>query len=314
LKAIAGVRIESTKILVEGGNIGAADSLRLGKIDQVDPLPSANIIYSLTEKSNLRISATQTIARPNMRELAPFYSFEFISDAIFYGNPTLKRTLIQNYDLRYELFPNAGEVFAISAFYKRFKDPIIRENVVIASNPEFRLDNVDQAQVYGLELELRKDLSFISEKLQNFKFGSNLSLIKSTVDIPEGELNLIRFFNPEFSGSTRQFIGQSPIILNLNLSYVDSEKGFDAVLGYNFFGSRLDIVGTANTVDAFERGRGQLDFVLSKAFKRFQMRFNALNLLNPKYEVFSEFKGNDYVLSSYKTGLTLGLTLSYVIK
>ncbi|MEM9919288.1 MAG: TonB-dependent receptor, partial [Bacteroidota bacterium] len=106
-KIIGGVRLENTDITVESRDT----NFDVGNIQQLDVLPSLNIVYRLTEKMNLRASATQTLARPNMRELAPFTSFDLIGGFRITGNPNLERTLVQNYDVRWEYYPNPGEVF-----------------------------------------------------------------------------------------------------------------------------------------------------------------------------------------------------------
>jgi len=131
---------------------------------------------------NIRGSFTQTLARPNMREVAPFSAFDFIGGPIFTGNPELQRTLIQNFDLRWEMFPKAGEIIAVSAYYKNFDNPIISAFIPSAQNPEIKPINVDEAKIYGVEFEYRKNLGFISNGLKDFKFATNVSLIHSETD------------------------------------------------------------------------------------------------------------------------------------
>jgi len=187
LKVVAGARMEITDIDVQ-----SADTTKVaGTIDEVDVLPSVNLIYALNDNMNLRGSYTHTLARPNMREMAPFSSFEFIGDFIFTGNPDLERTLVKNYDLRLEFFPKAGEMIAVSAYYKDFTNPISIAFVPEAANPEIRYENLAEATVYGVEAEFRKNLGFISPKLNNFKVFSNISFIKSESPIPTTEREII---------------------------------------------------------------------------------------------------------------------------
>ena len=68
LKIVAGGRLESTDLRVKSRDIQAKE----GVIDLVDFLYSANLIYELSSKANLRLAGSKTLARPNMRELAPF--------------------------------------------------------------------------------------------------------------------------------------------------------------------------------------------------------------------------------------------------
>jgi len=164
LKIVGGGRLESTDLSVKSRDITVKESV----IDLVDFLYSANLIYELGSKSNLRFAASKTLARPNMRELAPFFQFDTKNGFFNVGNPELKRTIIQNYDFRYELYPKAGELFALSLFAKNFDDPILRAFNPRATIPELSYINIDNAQVYGFEMEFRKQLNFISPSLKKF--------------------------------------------------------------------------------------------------------------------------------------------------
>src|SRR5690606_29958664 len=121
LKTVFGIRGEYTNMAVESGD-GS-----VGNIEVFDPLPALSFIYSLNEKQNLRLSGTRTLARPNLRELAPFSSVDFIGGFFFKGNDTLNRTRVWNLDARWEFFTNPGEVIAFSAFYKQFENPIVKQ-------------------------------------------------------------------------------------------------------------------------------------------------------------------------------------------
>ncbi|MDG2418408.1 MAG: TonB-dependent receptor, partial [Saprospiraceae bacterium] len=234
LDIVFGTRIENASLPVE-----SADSLyTAGKLSV---LPSINLRYALRNKMNLRAAFTQTVARPNLRELAPFSNFDFRTGAFIVGNPKLKITSITNLDLRWEWMPRIGEILAISTYLKSFINPIVLVNLG-KSNPEFQYQNVDKATVYGVELEYRKNLGFISPALNNFKLGANLSCIYSEVDIDAEELADIRSINPDASDK-RTFFNQSPYIVNTNLVYSNSEKNIDATLSFNIFGDRLVIVG-----------------------------------------------------------------------
>lgn len=308
-KVIAGARAEYTDMMVAS----LAEGLDTAEINQVDVLPSLNLIYRLNENMNLRASASQTLARPNMRELAPFVAFDYGGGNRIQGSPNLKRTLIQNYDLRWEWYPRTGELLAASAYYKNFNDPIVTAFVPESANPLIRYINVDQATVYGLELELRKKLDFIANALRDFKFVANFSLIESIVDIPEAEQEIIQEFNPE-KGDTRQFLGQSPYLVNASLNYLNTELGIDAIVSLNVFGRRLAVISEGKNPDVFEEARPLLDFSVSKTLtQRWSLRFSATNLLNPNYEQTMEFKGKTYILRQFQTGRNFGLSLSYKI-
>ncbi|OGG00351.1 MAG: hypothetical protein A3F83_08360, partial [Candidatus Glassbacteria bacterium RIFCSPLOWO2_12_FULL_58_11] len=110
IQFIGGVRLETTDLQV----ISRDQSLRRGDISEVDYLPAANFVYLLNDKTNLRLAYGRSLARPTFREMAPYSSFDFVNDLIFTGNQDLKRTLIDNYDLRWESFVRNGEVLSAS--------------------------------------------------------------------------------------------------------------------------------------------------------------------------------------------------------
>ncbi len=311
LKVIAGARVEGTDYFVESSaaELNPNPELFRGSIDEVDLLPAVNLIYSLNDNMNIRAAYSNTLARPNMREIAPFASFGFIGDPLIFGNVNLQRSRINNLDLRYEIYMRPGEMAAVSAFYKQFKDPIVR-TYRPAGNPQFTWVNTADANLYGLELEVRKGLDFISPALQNFTVSGNLALIISEVALDSVELAKNRAVDPEFP-ETREFQGQSPFVANANLSYTNADKGWDAIIAFNFFGDRLSATGVEGTPDIFEKGRGQLDFSVSKKFGNFQVKLRAINLLNPDFERFSEYKGERYIYTQYKRGTEFGVGLSY---
>jgi TonB-dependent receptor len=309
LKVVGGLRYETTQLNVEAGD-GTT-----GNIDLGDLLYSLNAIYALSDKSNLRLAATKTLARPNLRELAPFEQFDTKNGFFNVGNTQLKRTLIQNFDLRYELYPRTGELIALSGFYKNFSDPILRQFNPRATTPELRFINIPEALVYGAELELRKQLDIFGPAFRSFYFSSNFALIYSSYDIPEEELAASRAISPAYDRTSRPFQGQAPYIVNLILSYIEPENGWEASLAYNVTGERLYSISLFATPDVYEKPFPLLNFKVSKRFgKHYQASFNARNLLNSVNRRVLEFNGRTYDAESLTIGSGFGFSLSYWIK
>jgi len=310
LKFIGGGRYEQTDLFVES----ADTTKQAGDIQVNDFLPSVSLVYALSEKMNLRAGFSQTLARPNMREIAPFEAFDPLTNETIFGNTELDRTNIQNYDLRWEWFVNPGELLSLSGYYKSFDNPIFlfyRK----APGAEIEYTNVDNASLYGIELEFRKDLESFIPALKNFKINTNLSLIQSTSDVkvPIG----LEGLEPD----ERPFEGQPPFIINAALLYVNQEAGIDAVLALNTIGDRLRIIGREGTPDIYDRGRSQLDFTFIKNFKNnFSVKVTAQNILNNRFVISSDndrfptSDGKEYIYSDFKAGTTFGLSLAYTIK
>ena len=227
-------------------------------------LPSTNIVYELIKNMNLRFSASQTTARPEFRELAPFSFYDFSIASTIVGNQDLVPSKINNFDLRYEYYPTNSQILSASLFYKDFINPI--EQTVYSTGAGTRIrsfENVSKAKNLGLELEFRKNLKFLtplihSPALEDFTLLINTTYIYSKVDLSDVA---------SAANKSRALQGQSPMIINAGLSYDNSDNGFSMSLLYNYISDRIIEVGTQGYLDVFEKNRNILDLTLSKAFK-----------------------------------------------
>ena len=322
LKIITGARIESTNLNVASRDTNAifysinGDSIiDPGKLKLLDVLPSINTVYALTEKSNLRLAFSQTIARPNMRELAPFEQFDTKNGFYNVGNPGLKRTLINNFDIRYEFYTRPGEIIAVSAYYKTFKDPIIRAFNHKATIPELSFVNVDKAEVLGAEFEFRKSLDFISPFLHDFYINTNLTLINSRVDIPVKEIENSKNVDSTYAVESRPFQGQAPYIVNAILTYANPKIGHESSLSFNVSGPKLYSISLFATPDIYESPVPFLNFKTTQNVgKYWQFSLVMRNLLNAKVAKTQVYRGQTYYAESYQIGRTFGLGVSFKIK
>ncbi len=309
LKSVVGVRYERT----DAETTPRDTTQGVGILDLNDFLPSVNFIYAATGNMNVRAGYSRTLARPTFREFAPFTSFDFAGDFLLNGNDTLNRTFIDNFDLRWEWYPTPSEIVSFSVFYKDFTDPIEKVIEPSAANAELTFRNVPSATAYGIEIEARKSLRFISPALRNFQLGGNASFIESEVDINEDEFRQIQSVDPS-RDDTRPLFGQSPFTFNAELAFLDDTLGIKASLSYSVFGDRIAVVGGTDP-DVFEQSRGLLNFSIAKDIgSRMSLRFRANNLLNPDYEFIQEYNGVDYIFQTNTIGRTFSLSFTYSIK
>ena len=310
LRVVWGVRVENYDQLV--GSTKESDP-RFTHSRVNDFLPGLNATFKLDEKSNLRISGSQTVIRPELRELAFLNLYDFELNASVQGNPALKRTKVSNADIRYELYPRSGETFSVGAFYKYFADPI--EQVFNAGSggaSTFNYQNPEKAISYGAEIEVRKRLDFINA-FRNLSFQANAAYIFSRVE--DKGLNL-----------KRSLQGQSPYTVNLGLMYDLEEKGLSATLLFNQIGERIYLVGDisagAGSPDIYEAPRPVLDFQLSKKIikNKGELRLNIADLLNQTQYFYQNTddktgfrKGKDPVRFSRKFGTGFGITFNYAL-
>lgn len=286
-------------------------------ITYFDFLPSANISYALNEKSNLRLSGSRTVSRPELRELSNFTYYDFVTYSTVQGNPDLKRANITNVDFRYELYPGVGEAITGSVFYKQFKDAI-EQYVDPGSTPNRRqllFRNAPSASALGFEVELRKKLDFISSEpfFDRVTAFANFSYIHSTVDL-QGYTS---------DGGSRALQGQSPYLINAGLQYASEDNDLVFGLLYNKIGPRIYLVGFENYADIYENGRNILDFQVAKKVikKKGELRLNVSDILNNDAVFYQNpvgadeksYKKNsdDQLISRFKYGTNVSLTFSY---
>jgi len=297
---MSGVRLESSDQRVTTFDPFAATRTEINaSLETLDWLPGLNVTYRITERMNLRFAASRTITRPDFRELAPFEFTDFVGGRTILGNPDLERTQIDNFDFRWEVFPQMGGVVAVSAFYKRFQKPIEQ---IVQPQAEVRItyENAEGAHNYGLELEARQNLGVISEALNKFSINTNVALISSQVVLPEG-IGIQTSFE-------RPLQGQCPYIVNVSVGYENPNWGISSAMTYNVFGNRLSEVGNHGVPDVYEQARGQLDATFSRVVADdFKLSFSAKNLLNP--DVYYKMGDADYL--RYKIGRSFSLGVSY---
>jgi len=264
-------------------------------VDELDLLPAFNATFRPSEKTNLRGAFSITLARPEFRELSEFNFQDFIGGRTVFGNSDLQRTKIYNYDLRLETFPNVGELFAFSLFYKEFENPI-EVFYRITQNNEVRYDNVESANLYGVEVEGRKD---ITEKL---RLSSNFSYILSGVEYADGA-SAGRQANAD-----RPMFGQSPYTLNLNAFYLMPSIDSELTLSFNKFGERISAVGNNEQPDdEYEQSFNKLDLNFTKNFRNASINASIENILGDNVV----YKQGDIITNQYEIGTSFSISFSY---
>lgn len=291
----------------------------------VDVLPSVNLVFSVDEKQNVRLGYSQTLNRPEFREIAPFGFYDFTTLFFTSGNDTLQRAKIANYDLRYEIYPGRGQLFSSSVFYKDFKNPI--EQIARTNANEISYANAPSAVCYGLELEYRiilgtfvkNDSSMLGKILNDITFFTNFAYIKSSVDVSK------QISKPATAPNTRALQGQSPYIFNAGLMYVNNDKGYTLSAIVNRIGQRISVVGNYNTqLDIWESGRTILDLQASKSFlkNKLEVRITANDVLAKtqlqyyynKKDVNDKTrldKNKDDIIRTIRYGTTFSFQISY---
>ena len=296
LRLVAGARVENFRQRVDTFDpfaravFGTTDVIS-ANLDETDVFPAVNLVYSVRNDQNLRVGFSQTVNRPEFRELAPFEFTDVVGGRATVGNPELQQSLIQNVDVRWELFPGVGEeVVAASFFYKNFDSPIER---IVEPTAQLRTSftNADSARNAGFEIEGRKALG------EYLFLGANYTYVDSEVTLDAAARQVQ-------TSLVRPLAGTSKNLFNTTIEV--SSAGYSGRLLVNFFDDRISDVGSLGLPDIVQDGRNSLDFVFSKRFTQVSFRFAVSNLTDAPY-VFRQGGLDQRV---YKLGRTMAFGLS----
>ncbi|RBL89508.1 TonB-dependent receptor domain-containing protein [Chitinophaga flava] len=341
LRLTGGVRFEKTNIgsKVDTSGIYIDPSLSEGGINlvyinpaskyttQYKPYYSANLTWSLQETMNFRLGYATSLARPEIRELTNVFEFDPFQQALVVGNPRLINQHTSSYDFRWEWFPNKGEVLAASFFAKEINNQLEKVFIqhsdgVNAIYPEFPTvayqNNPNTGRVWGIELEVVKNLGLLWSPLRYFFLGSNLMIASSNVRKNNERLDAARIIDRQ-SPEKSPLFEQAPYSVNGFLNYANTKTGTDLTATFNMVGERLIQVNMDGSPDLYSRPMPVLDFVFSqKVAKRIVIKGYAKNILNSAYEeVYSnpgtggKYYGTKYIRRSYRRGTEYMLGLTY---
>jgi outer membrane receptor protein involved in Fe transport len=266
-------------------------------LSETDVLPSLNLTYALAAGTNLRAAYSMTISRPDLRELSPFYMEDMDGQYRETGNPDLKRARLRSYDLRFEHYPVAGGLLAVSFFYKKLIDPIEKTLWTSSGQPTTCPMNGGEGYLYGTELEGRTSLGGLAAALRPFAVTANISLVESRTEVGTYGVQ---------TSAERPLAGQSPYVVNLGLFYDSASRRYALSMLYNCSGRRLYGVGSHGLPDIYEQSRGSLDATGCLGLGRLRVKLAAKNLLDTAVE----FEQTGYTVRKVKTGRSFSLSVS----
>ena len=334
VKLIGGVRYETTKLSIindpekdakwvtidENGNRLYTDLLS-GDADvslhQDDVLPSIEFVLTPIKEITLRGSYSETVARPTFKELTPIQQQEFLGGDIFIGNPKLRLSALENYDLRIDYTPYEGGLISGSWFRKDIDDPIEYVQDLVNAFSFATPLNFPKGKLRGFEIETRHDLGYFWDAMEGLSIGGNATFFDSEVTLPESERKNLAYTGVKTT--TRDMMNAPEYLYNIYLMY--DYKRFDTQIGlfYSVKGDTL-VAGAGNrnanyVPDIYATEYGTLNLSVSKKLgKHFDLTFKAKNLLNPKIkEVYRppDSLGNEEVRTSDRKGVDFSLNIGW---
>lgn len=294
-RLVAGARVENfDQTVTTLDPFGLFQTQVQAENKNTDVFPAINFVQGVSDTSNIRLSYSTTVNRPEFRELAEFEFTDVVGNRAVKGNADLKRALIQNIDGRWEMFTGGRSVIAASVFYKHFDRPIERV-VIAAANPIATFQNADSARNFGVELEAGHQFG------SHFFFNANYTFVDSKITLAPEQLGVQ-------TSSERSLAGQSKNLFNVAAEYFVG--GFSTRVLFNYFGDRIADVGANEAPDIIEQGRGRFDVVFSHRLRGLNIRLNVENLTDSDY-LFTQTLTTEETQRLYKLGRTVSLSFGY---
>ncbi|AFS36168.1 TonB-dependent receptor domain-containing protein [Alteromonas macleodii] len=289
--------------------------------NESDVLPSLAFTYIPSEEMQYRFNISQTLIRPDLRDISSTFFIDPLTEFLVRGSPSLVETELTNIDFRWEWYMSQGNNLSVALFYKDMENPI--EMVQFDGGegvPQLLTANGQEGELYGIEFEFLHDLGFISDNFSNFFVSGNMTLSDSEVTIGSGDQeSLFSQQAREAYGGTitatitndkRRLVGHSEWVANLQLGW-DSDNGeHSASLVYNSFGERIIAPGVRGFEDGIEKPFHSLDAVYTY-YPDFNttIKLRVQNIFNDEKEI--EQEGLTLRKLSVGTGINASITYNF---
>lgn len=296
----------------------------------LDALPSVQLQFRLKHDATIRASYGRGISRPNYGDLPPTFNAQGNNNEVDIGNPDLKPSRANNYDLLYEQSLKPLGLLQGGFFFKQLSNPIyesVKTQLTPTNAPQFGVSpgsiyvangwnlarpvNGKSATVYGFEINYQQHLSFLPGALGGLGLAANYGYThSSTTGVP------LRTDTPALQR-------QAPNTWNISPTYdrwrVSARLGISHnganIFSYNYQNINSD--GTPSSVplgvkgpngDTYLYGHTQVDAQAAiRMYRGLQFIVAGLNLTN---EVFGFYNGSTQFpiqREFYKTSYMFGL-------
>lgn len=304
-----------------------------GFISEDYVLPAATLTWTFADNMQLRLGYSQTIVRPQFRELGFTLFYDPDVDELFRGNPFLVNSELRNFDARFEWYFGRDQFFTAGVFHKTIDKPIVEYILPDGENLSTSFVNAPEATLTGLEIEFEKRFDF-SDRFEGdfwqtaeFFVKSNYTYINSEMTAGDNDTVIVAEpgagAEPQASvGPAAGFIadgdplqGQSEHLANLQVGWETGQSRTALLVNYTGERSRALANVAVGLPAVIEEPPLLVDFVHSRAFEledgnSFDVRFAVRNLLGEDYVATQSAGGSSIVVDSYEVGTTVSINVS----
>lgn len=275
-----------------------------------DFYPAFALTYVYSPQTQFRASFSETVVRPDVREVSPATYIDPLTEYPVEGTPSIVTTNVTNYDFRWEYYEDDGDNLSIALFYKDMEKPI--ESVQSPSQdgpPLIRIANAETGEVYGVEVEFLQGLGFtedwgLGKVGQDMFLSGNVTLSDSEIVLDAQNIVDQTKVSTAVTNLTRRLTGHSEYVVNMQLGYDSPDGEHSGSLVYNVFGERIIVPGIEGLPDGKEQPFHSLDLVYTY-FPNFnsQIRFKINNILDEEKEI--TINGQTFRSETVGTGISI---------
>lgn len=258
-----GVRYEKTSR--DFGSVGSIDYLA----------PSLHVLYKITPDDQLRLSVAKSVKLPRLDEISSTVDSSLgdndINNPDVTGNPNLQEETAIGYEMRLEHYFSDKGIVSLNTFYRDMKNKIEKLTRFDGTRYVEKPENSGEAQQWGVEVELKKQLGTLIEGLGIW--GNTTVQNTALQNTASG-----------FHG----VIGETPsYLLNFGVDHTYAPYRFTYGAAYRYNSGFDDPIDQSGIVKS-QKGYGVLDVYASKRLdSTFKLSLNLKNITREMIETTS---------------------------
>jgi outer membrane receptor protein involved in Fe transport len=313
--------VRPVQVFTTPSNSGASTRLENDYV-----LPAATLTWKFHGDMQLRFNASETIARPQFRELMFQRYYDPEANREYLGNPLLGDSEFLNGEARYEWYYAPEQRFSVAGFYKQIDKPIeAYTSYPEGDTPVTSYANAPEAQLYGAEIEALKyfPLAGMSgwDLLSDRRAVviANYTYTSSQINVAPGDTVQVYGSTVTTRPATDYFVdggpltGQSDHVVNLQLGLESVGGMSQQTVLLSYASDRVTSRAGGSFPDIKESTGLKVDFVARQGFSYFDqpidLKFEVRNIFGEGYSEFQQMGANTIHYNRYDIGTTFALSL-----